>query len=34
VTLVELPHAGHAMLPEQPDAIVAAMCDYLATEGE
>tara|TARA_R110002110_G_scaffold31396_3_gene110728 strand:- start:233 stop:1036 length:804 start_codon:yes stop_codon:yes gene_type:complete len=34
VTLVELPHAGHAMLPEQPDIIVAAMCDYLGTEGK
>jgi pimeloyl-ACP methyl ester carboxylesterase len=29
VTLVELPHAGHAMLPEQPDAIIAAIRDYL-----
>lgn len=34
VTLVELPHAGHAMLPEQPDRIVAAMCDYLGAEGK
>lgn len=30
VTLVELPHAGHAMLPEQPDLIVGAIRDYLA----
>lgn len=29
VTLVELPHAGHAMLPEQPDLIVKAISDYL-----
>lgn len=30
VTLVELPHAGHAMLPEQPETIVKAISDYLA----
>ncbi len=30
VTLVELPQAGHAMLPEQPDAIVRAILDFLA----
>jgi pimeloyl-ACP methyl ester carboxylesterase len=30
VILVELPHAGHAMLPEQPDAIIEAITDYLA----
>lgn len=29
VTLVELPNAGHAMLPEQPDRIVAIIQDYL-----
>lgn len=30
VTLVELPHAGHAMLPEQPGKIVEIMSQYLA----
>lgn len=29
VRLVELPHAGHAMLPEQPDAIVEAILGFL-----
>lgn len=29
VTLVELPHAGHAMLPERPDAIVEAILGFL-----
>lgn len=29
VTLVEIPHAGHAMLPEQPDAIAKAVLAYL-----
>jgi len=29
VTLVELQNAGHAMLPEQPDAIAKAVLDYL-----
>jgi len=30
VTLVELPHAGHAMLPEQPGKIVEIISEYLA----
>ncbi|KAB7742772.1 alpha/beta fold hydrolase [Parvibaculum sedimenti] len=29
VTLVELPHAGHAMLPEQPDRIADAIFEFL-----
>ena len=29
VTLVELPHAGHAMLPEQPGLIVDAILRFL-----
>ena len=29
ITLVELPNAGHAMLPEQPDRIVAAIRTYI-----
>lgn len=29
VTLVEIPKAGHAMLPEQPDQIAKAILTYL-----
>jgi pimeloyl-ACP methyl ester carboxylesterase len=29
MTLVEIDHAGHAMLPEQPDAIAKAVIDWL-----
>lgn len=29
VTVVEIPHAGHAMLPEQPEKIAAAILGYL-----
>ncbi|MGV8995711.1 MAG: alpha/beta fold hydrolase [Parvibaculaceae bacterium] len=29
VTLVELPHAGHAMLPEQPARIIEILKDYI-----
>jgi pimeloyl-ACP methyl ester carboxylesterase len=29
VTLVGIAHAGHAMLPEQPDAIAKAILAYL-----
>lgn len=31
VTLAELPHAGHAMLPEQPAEIARVVGDYLAS---
>ena len=31
MTLVEIPHAGHAMLPEQPEAIAAAVLGWLNT---
>lgn len=29
VTVVELPNAGHAMLPEQPDLIANIIVDWL-----
>lgn len=29
VTLVEIPNAGHAMLPERPEQIAAAIVAYL-----
>ena len=29
VTLVEVPHAGHALLPEQPEKIATAVLDYV-----
>lgn len=29
VTLVEIPNAGHAMLPEQPERIAAAILTYI-----
>jgi len=29
VTLVEIDNAGHAMLPEQPDAVARAVLGYL-----
>ncbi len=32
VTLVELADAGHALLPEQPEAIAAAVIDYLRSQ--
>ena len=33
VTLVEIPHAGHALLPEQPEQVEKAVLTYLRSRG-
>jgi len=34
ITLVEIPHAGHALLPEQPELVEKAILAYLRSKGK